>query len=196
MKRILLVDYGSYYFKDVVQCMRELNVEVIEFIHDAPFSEIEDEEFCGILLTGSPGHVYNSDDPQLDLRLLDFNVPILGICYGMQLLMHTLGGNVGILKERDYGSKIMTITKSSLINKGLSNPTEIWMSHYDYVTDIAPGYEIYARTDVSIAMVGNESKQIYAIQYHPEATKTKDDYQVFRNFVFDICRYASEGNHE
>ncbi|MBN2540019.1 MAG: gamma-glutamyl-gamma-aminobutyrate hydrolase family protein [Bacilli bacterium] len=196
MKKILLVDYGSYYFKDVVQCMAELNVDVIEYVHSSPFSDIEHEDVCGIILTGSPGHVYNPEDPQLDLRLLDLKVPVLGICYGMQLLMHTLGGNVGILKERDYGSKIMTISKSSPINKGLSNPTQIWMAHYDYVTDVAPGYDIYASTDVSIAMIGNEAKQVYGIQYHPEATKTKDDYQILQNFVFDICQFKQGGQDE
>lgn len=191
MKKILLVDYGSHYFKDVVECMRRLDVECIEVKHDDDLEGLKDK-LCGIILTGSPGRVNNPEDPRLDPRLLDMNVPVLGICYGLQLLTHALGGRVEALDQRDLGLGEMTITVRSPLNKDLPDHVQVWMAHYDHVTRLAEGFQAYATTPVSIAMAGYEAKRWYGIQYHPEAKKQKDDMQVFKNFIFDICGYKKE----
>lgn len=194
MRKILLVDYGSHYFKDVVKCMQELNVGYVIINHDDELTYTKDD-ICGIILSGSPGRVNNPDDPQLDLRLLDMDVPVLGICYGLQLLMHSLGGKVEALDKRDLGSSKMTMTMMSPLNRKIANPTDVWMAHYDHVTKLAAGFTVYATTPISIAMVGDEKKKLYGIQYHPEATKSKDDMTLFENFIFNICSYKGDGEY-
>jgi len=189
MKKILLVDYGSHYFNDVIACLEDLKVEFIRRRHD-DLVNIDAKNLAGIILTGSPGRVNNPGDPQLDLKLLDMNIPILGICYGLQLLMHGLGGRVEALPERDLGLSTMTIKVRSPLNEGIDNQTQVWMAHYDHVTRLAKGFEVYATTPISIAMVGDELRKIYGIQYHPEAKKTKDDLMLFHNFIFNISGYG------
>ncbi len=189
MKKILLVDYGSYYFRDVCLCLEEIGVEYLIFHYKDSIENIDAFNICGVVLTGGPGRVNNPKDPQLDLRLLDFKVPVLGICYGMQLLMHALGGRVDSLEEQDLGYSEMPLCYCSPINKNISNPTKVWMAHYDHVTRLAQGFNVYGKTDISIAMIGNEERRIYAVQYHPEAKKSSDDMMLFRNFIFGICQY-------
>ena len=186
MKKILLVDYGSYYFKDVVKCMEILGFPFFSILWNDNLMSIKKETLLGIILTGSPGRINNPDDPQLNMKLLEYDVPVLGICYGMQALMHSLGGKVESLSERDLGKREMTILKRHPINETISNPAIVQMAHYDHVTVLAEGFEILAKTEISIAMVANEKRKIYAVQYHPEALKEKDDLQLFRNFI-DIC---------
>ncbi|MBI9010382.1 MAG: gamma-glutamyl-gamma-aminobutyrate hydrolase family protein [Tenericutes bacterium] len=159
MKKLLLVDYGSYYFKDVLECMDLLEVKYVEYRYDELSQIVNKDDICGILLSGGPGRVNNPKDPHLDKALLDYQVPILGICYGMQILMHFLGGKVEALFERDYGLRDMTILKESRINKGLMNPIPVWMAHYDHITCLAPGFELLARTDISIAMIAMNWKK-------------------------------------
>ncbi|HPF42742.1 MAG TPA: gamma-glutamyl-gamma-aminobutyrate hydrolase family protein [Bacillota bacterium] len=191
MKKILLVDYGSTYFKDVILSFEQLGVECVKLRYDEITGHLDKNNLCGIVLTGSPGRVNNPEDPQLDPALLETGVPILGICYGLQLLMHSLGGKVEALDKRDLGFGLMTIIKESPINKGLGNPTNVWMAHYDHVTKLAKGFEIYASTPISIAMVGDEKRKIYGIQYHPEAKRSDDDMKLLRNFTYDICGYTN-----
>jgi GMP synthase (glutamine-hydrolysing) len=189
MKKILLVDYGSYYFKDIIKCMKLLKIEYVELQYNSSVKEIDSNDICGIILSGGPGRVNDPQDPHLDIKLLKFNLPVLGICYGMQLLMHFLGGRVEELPERDLGYSDMSIIKSSRINTGIKNPTPVWMAHYDHVTKLSQGFDILARTNISIAMIGNEERNIYAVQYHPEAKKSESDLKLLKNFIFDICNY-------
>lgn len=186
MKQILLVDYGSYYFKDVVKCMELLDIPFFSIKWDDDLNQVDKGTILGIILTGSPGRINNPEDPQLNMKLLEFDVPVLGICYGMQALMHSLGGKVEALSKRDLGKREMHIIKRNPINEHIDNGATVQMAHYDHVTQLADGFEILARTDISIAMIADENRKIYAVQYHPEALKEKDDMQLFKNFV-QIC---------
>ncbi len=190
MKKMLLVDYGSSYFQKVKESFEKLGVEFIETNYDKIPNDIEEMNLCGIVLTGSPKMVGDPGSPQLDKLLLEQNVPILGICYGFQLLMHSLGGKVNGLGFKDYGYSDMTIIKRSPINKGIESPVPVWMAHFDHVTKLADGFELYAMTPISVAMAGDESRQIYGVQYHPEAKQSVSDMQLLKNFVFDICEYG------
>lgn len=192
MKKLLLIDYGSRLFKDVKECMELLEVKYLECNYDAISQTLSRDDICGIVLTGGPGRVNNPEDPHLEKVLLDYQAPILGICYGMQILMHFLGGKVEALSERDLGYSDMTILKESKINRELLNPSPVWMIHYDHITKLAPGFELLAKTDISIAMIANEKEGIYAVQYHPEAKKSENDLKLFKNFIFDICNYGCE----
>ena len=186
MKKLLIVDYGSYFYKDVIACMDLLEEKYEQCIWNEELAKYPKETIKGIVLTGSPGRIDNPKDPQMRNEFLDYQVPILGICYGMQALMHHLGGKVEALPRLDKGDREMTIIKHSPINKNIEQSAKVHMAHYDHVTCIAPGFEILAHTALSIAMIANEKRKIYAVQYHPEANKSKNDMQLLSNFC-SIC---------
>lgn len=188
--KILLVDYGSIYFKNIKQSLDKLNVKYIEINHDESLINFDQSDVVGIILSGGPGRVNNPDDPQLNPDVLEQEIPILGICYGMQVLVKHLGGKVESLSKRDLGISKMRIEKQSILNKDIIQDCDVHMAHFDHITEVPDSFDILARTNISIAMIENKTKDIYAVQYHPEATKTINDMKLFKNFIFDICKYS------
>lgn len=187
--KILLVDYGSYFFKDIKISLDLLGVKYHCVKFDEPIEKLNKHDLCGIILSGGPGRVNNPNDPQLNLDYLKLYVPILGICYGLQVLMKSLGGKVEALNVRDYGVSKMSIDKYSILNEGIENNSDVFMSHFDHVSKLAPGFDMLAKTNISIAMIEDKINRIYAVQYHPEANRSENDMQLFKNFIYKICKY-------
>lgn len=186
-EKILILDFGSQYTQLIARRVRELNVysEIHPFNH---FPE-PDESVKGIILSGSPFSVRDHASPRVDLAMLTKNVPVLGICYGAQLMAHENNGEVQPSNHREYGRAHLDIVNSDdLLLKGLTNGTTVWMSHADTITSTPAGSEIIARTDsIPVAAYKMSDRQIWGIQFHPEVTHTEQGATLLANFVHDIC---------
>lgn len=185
---IVIVDFGSQYNQLIARRVREMGVyaEVVPFHEDV--EKIFEREPKGIILSGGPASVYAEGAPTLDIKLFERNIPILGLCYGMQLITHLHGGEVARADKQEFGKASLEIdNKESCVFRNIPNNTIVWMSHADHVNKMAPGFEVIAHTDSSIAAIENKEKNIYAFQYHPEVTHSEHGSDMLRNFVFEIA---------
>lgn len=186
---ILVLDFGSQYTQLIARRVRESGVycEILPF--NASVETIASKNPRGIILSGSPASVYNQDAPRPDPRLLDnLECPILGICYGLQILASDLGGEVQLSQTREYGyARLKILDHSSPLFSGLPNEIDVWMSHGDHVTVPPPGFNITARTDDALNALESLSKRIYGLQFHPEVAHTPMGAQVLRNFLTLVC---------
>ena len=184
---IVILDFGSQYNQLIARRVREMGVyaEVVPFHED--IDKILERKPKGIILSGGPASVYAKGAPTLDKRIFDANIPILGFCYGMQLITHLHGGEVERADKQEFGKASLKLDKKdSLIFKNIPDNTIVWMSHADHVNKMAEGFEIIAHTDSSIAAIENRDKKIYAFQYHPEVTHSEHGFEMLKNFVFEI----------
>ena len=184
---IVILDFGSQYNQLIARRVREMGVyaEVVPFHED--IDKILERKPKGIILSGGPASVYAKGAPTLDKRIFDANIPILGLCYGMQLITHLHGGEVARADKQEFGKASLKLDKKdSLIFKNIPDNTIVWMSHADHVNKMAEGFEIIAHTDSSIAAIENRDKKIYAFQYHPEVTHSEHGFEMLKNFVFKI----------
>ena len=185
---IVILDFGSQYNQLIARRVREMGVyaEVVPFHED--IDKILERKPKGIILSGGPASVYAKGAPTLDKRIFDANIPILGLCYGMQLITHLHGGEVARADKQEFGKASLKLDKKdSLIFKNIPGNTIVWMSHADHVNKMAEGFEIIAHTDSSIAAIENRDKKIYAFQYHPEVTHSEHGFEMLKNFVFEIA---------
>ena len=185
---IVILDFGSQYNQLIARRVREMGVyaEVVPFHED--IDRILERKPKGIILSGGPASVYAKGAPTLDKRIFDANIPILGLCYGMQLITHLHGGEVERADKQEFGKASLELDKKdSPIFKNIPNNTIVWMSHADHVNKMAEGFEIVAHTDSSIAAIENRDKKIYAFQYHPEVTHSEHGFEMLKNFVFEIA---------
>ena len=185
---IVILDFGSQYNQLIARRVREMGVyaEVVPFHED--IDKILERKPKGIILSGGPASVYAKGAPTLDKRIFDANIPILGLCYGMQLITHLHGGEVERADKQEFGKASLKLDKKdSLIFKNIPDNTIVWMSHADHVNKMAEGFEIIAHTDSSIAAIENRDKKIYAFQYHPEVTHSEHGFEMVKNFVFEIA---------
>ena len=185
---IVILDFGSQYNQLIARRVREMGVyaEVVPFHED--IDKILERKPKGIILSGGPASVYAKGAPTLDKRIFDANIPILGLCYGMQLITHLHGGEVERADKQEFGKASLKLDKKdSLIFKNIPDNTIVWMSHADHVNKMAKGFEIIAHTDSSIAAIENSDKKIYAFQYHPEVTHSENGFEMLKNFVFEIA---------
>ncbi len=188
-EKILIIDFGSQFTQLITRRVREENVFSEIHSHNFTFDEIKEFNPTGIILSGGPMSVYDTDAPDLDERILKLNIPVLGICYGLQLISKKLGGKVEPAKDREYGKAILNVVESSPLFIGVSNYSTVWMSHGDYLTELPKGFKIIAKSDHSpIAAVANESEKIYGVQFHPEVVHTVEGKKIIHNFLFDICK--------
>ncbi|UUV17557.1 glutamine-hydrolyzing GMP synthase [Fusobacteria bacterium ZRK30] len=186
---IVILDFGSQYNQLIARRVREMGVyaEVVPYFED--LEKIKARNPKGIILSGGPASVYLEGAPTVDKEMFDLDIPILGICYGMQLTQHLLGGEVAKADKQEFGkAEVMIDDKKSPFFYGIEDNTQVWMSHGDHVTKIAPGFEKIAHTDSSIATLYNAERNIYNVQFHPEVTHSVDGHQMLRNFVFDVCK--------
>src|SRR5699024_9232166 len=148
----------------------------------------------GIILTGGPNSCYLEDSPTYSRELFELGIPVLGLCYGAQLMMHVLGGKVERADVREYGkTEVLIDKKASKVFRDVSEKTVCWMSHFDYISEIAPGFEITAHTaDCPTAAAENEEKKLYAIQFHPEVLHTQEGTKMLFNFVRNVCGCAGD----
>lgn len=184
--KILIVDFGSQYSQIIARRIRELQV-YCEIVEKLEVSDIT-ENVKGVILSGGPASVYEKDSPTIDKKIFDIEIPVLGICYGMQLITHLNGGKVEKAKKREFGKAVLEIidTENPLFS-GVSKNSNIWMSHGDHITEIACGYRQIAKTSSSNAAITND-RGIYALQFHPEVYHSEEGIKIISNFVFNICK--------
>lgn len=185
MEKILILDFGSQVTQLIARRIRE--IQVYSEIH--PFNHIPEitSDVKGIILSGSPCSVRDQDSPHIELSQFG-NLPILGICYGAQLLAHTQGGFVEASDTREYGRAILNSTQNNPLLEGISKNSQVWMSHGDTITSIGPDFHIVGSTEeVKVAAFAHNTKPIFGIQFHPEVTHTTEGTQLFSNFVLGVC---------
>ena len=186
---IIILDFGSQYTQLIARRVREAGVycEILPFNVDQ--SEIESRHPRGLILSGGPSSVYDSNAPHPRPELLEkFNRPLLGICYGLQLIAHRLGGEVRPSKSREYGyARLTVVDPSSALFAGLPKELDVWMSHGDHVTALPEDFSVTAKTADAVNGFENPARKIYGVQFHPEVAHTPLGAQILRNFLFDIC---------
>ncbi|MCI7526265.1 glutamine-hydrolyzing GMP synthase [Oliverpabstia sp.] len=193
MKRetVIVLDFGGQYNQLIARRVRECNVYCEIYSYKTDLEKIKAMEPKGIIFTGGPNSVYLEDSPSYAKEIYDLGIPVLGICYGSQLMMHQLGGKVCKASVREYGKIEVTVDQSSALFENVSEKTICWMSHNDYIEQAAPGFKIIAHTpDCPVAAVENVEKKLYATQFHPEVLHTKEGKQMLANFVFNVCGCA------
>ena len=187
-EKILIIDFGSQFTQLITRRVRELNVYSEIHTHKITFEEVKQFNPSGIILSGGPLSVYDTDAPDLDEHILKINIPILGICYGLQLISKKLGGKVEPAKDREYGRAILNVVESSPLLIDVSSQSKVWMSHGDYLTELPKGFKVIAKSDHSpIGAAANEQEKIYGVQFHPEVAHTDEGKKIIHNFLFNIC---------
>jgi len=185
---IAILDFGSQYNQLIARRVRESQVycELIPF--DVSVSQILKSKPRGIILSGGPASVFDGNAPFPRQEILHLGIPTLGICYGMQVLGHLLGGEVRSVSEREYGASELYVDEETDLFEGISSPTRVWMSHGDQVKRLPPQFRILAHTPTcSVAGMGDAKRKLYGIQFHPEVVHTGEGRRVFENFLFKIC---------
>jgi len=183
----VILDFGSQYTQLIARRIREFNVFSVVLPCTASLEKVLALKPKGIVLSGGPSSVYDAAAPKADPKVLDCGVPILGICYGLQFITHHLGGKVVPGAAREYGHAEVTVTDPELLFHGLPNELTVWMSHGDHAETLAPGFRVTASTNNAIAGIADESRQIWAVQFHPEVAHTKHGMALLKNFAVDIC---------
>lgn len=185
---ILVIDFGGQYNQLIARRVRECNVYCEVHPYTLSVDEIKEMNPKGIIFTGGPNSVYGEDSPLCDKALLEAGIPILGICYGSQLMSHILGGKVATAPVSEYGKTKVDVNIESKIFKGVSPSTICWMSHTDYIEKAPEGFKIVAATPVCpVAGMEYEKKNLYAVQFHPEVMHTQEGTKMLSNFVYDVC---------
>jgi len=185
---IAILDYGSQYSQLIARRIREQHVysELLRF--DTPSSELQQRKPSGIVLSGGPSSVFDDGAPIGDPGIYDLGVPVLGICYGMQMTAHLLGGGVQPGKEREYGHAGISITEGNALFRELPTDISVWMSHGDQVNQLPTGFNTLAETSTCpIAAMGDTQRRIYGLQFHPEVVHTAHGTDILRRFIFDVC---------
>ena len=196
MKRetVIVIDFGGQYNQLVARRVRECNVYCEIYSYKTDIEKIKAMNPKGIILTGGPHSCYEPDSPTYTKELFELGIPVLGLCYGAQLMMHILGGKVEAAPVREYGkTEVLVDKKDSKIFADVSEKTICWMSHFDYISKVAPGIEISAHTaDCPGAAAENAKKSFSAIQYHPEVLHTVEGTKMLSNFVLGVCGCAGD----
>ena len=185
---VIVLDFGGQYNQLIARRVRECNVYCEIYSYKKNLEEIKAMNPKGIILTGGPSSAYEADSPTYDKELFELGIPVLGICYGSQLMMHLLGGTVEKAPVREYGKIEVTVDTTSQLFTDISEKTICWMSHNDYISKAAPEFDIIAHTaDCPVAAVQNVEKKLYATQFHPEALHTQEGKKMLSNFVYNVC---------
>lgn len=196
MKRelVIVIDFGGQYNQLVARRVRECNVYCEIYSYKTDLETIKKMNPKGIILTGGPNSCYLEDSPTYQKELFELGIPVLGLCYGAQLMQHVLGGKVERADVREYGKSNLIISKpESKLFKDVPKESICWMSHFDYISKIAPGFEITSYTkDCPVASCENESQKLYAIQFHPEVLHTEYGKNILSNFVMDVCNCSGD----
>ena len=195
---IIILDFGSQYTQLIARRVREAGVYCQILPFQTPLQDIVSRQAKGLILSGSPASVYQPDAPRPPARLLEtIDCPVLGICYGLQVLACDLGGEVRPSANREFGyARLKVLERESPLLVGLPDEMEVWMSHGDHVTSMPPGFRITARTEDALNAIEDLSKRIFGIQFHPEVAHTPLGAQVLRNFLFNICECRGDWSPE
>src|SRR6266487_7159036 len=185
--KILILDFGSQYTQVIARRIRECQVysEIVRF--DTSAAEVATLRPNGLILSGGPASVYDKGAPHLDPEIFSLGIPVLGICYGMQLMAHHLGGEVEFSARREYGAGMLHVTNRSQLFEGIGEQIDIWNSHGDKVTTLPAGFRGAARTENSkFAAIENPGRKLYRLQFHPEVAHTPRGKEILQNFVYHI----------
>lgn len=187
--KIIVLDFGSQYNQLIARRVREMGVySELKSRHTSAAEIAADPEIKGIIFSGGPNSVYEENAFKVDQEIFKIGKPILGICYGMQLMAHDLGGKVESCEHAEYGKADIEIKAGNALLKGMETTQQVWMSHGDQVTSVPEGFEINASTETCpIVMMSNPEKRFYAIQFHPEVRHTVNGTEMLKNFVFNVC---------
>ena len=186
---VLVVDFGGQYNQLIARRVRESHVYSEIVSYKKAFEAIREKQPRGIILTGGPNSVYLPDSPAIGKELFSLGVPVLGICYGAQLMTHVLGGRVCRAPEREYGKTLVHIdAAASKLFEGVQADTVCWMSHNDYIEAPAPGFAVSAHTEnCPVAAAEDAARGLYLVQFHPEVLHTAEGKKMLRNFVYNVC---------
>jgi GMP synthase (glutamine-hydrolysing) len=184
---IVVLDFGGQYTQLIARRIREQQVFSAILPCTAPIEEIRALAPAGIVLSGGPSSVYDAGAPKCDPNVLNFGVPVLGICYGLQWIAHTLGGEVSRAGKREYGRMTLDVADTTGLLAGFPKTLNTWNNHGDHVLQLPKGFRCTGRTDNAISAAEDSDRHIYAVQFHPEVKHTERGTDVLRNFVFHIC---------
>lgn len=185
---VVVIDFGGQYNQLVARRVRECNVYCEIYSYKTDLEKIKAMNPKGIILTGGPSSCYEENAATCSEELFHLGIPVLGLCYGAQLMSHVLGGRVERAKAREYGKTAVKVDTTSALFAGVSENTICWMSHFDYISKLAPGFRSVAVTDnCPVAAAECEEKKLYAIQFHPEVLHTTEGSKMLYNFVRNIC---------
>ena len=189
---VVVLDFGGQYTQLIARRIREQQVFSAVLPCTSSIEEIRKLQPAGIILSGGPSSVYDAEAPKCDPKVLALGIPVLGICYGMQWITHTLGGSVEKAERREYGRAQLSIDDSkeqggSHLFRGVPASLRVWNSHGDHVRTLPEGFRTIGRTENAIAAVENKEKKIYAVEFHPEVNHTERGTELLRNFLFPVC---------
>ena len=190
-EKVIVIDFGGQYNQLVARRVRECNVYCEIYSYRTDLDTIKAMKPKGIILTGGPNSCYEADSPTYTKELFELGIPVLGLCYGAQLMQHVLGGKVEKAPVREYGKTEVFVDTTSPLFANVNPTTICWMSHFDYISQTAPGFRIVAHTaDCPVAAAECAEKKLYAIQFHPEVLHTVEGSKMLYNFVRNVCGCA------
>lgn len=192
MEKMIVMDFGSQYNQLIARRIREMNIFTEVVPHDTPLESLDLENAIGVILSGGPGSVYDEKAPSIDERILSLDLPVLGICYGMHLMMKHHGGTVEKSERREYGKSAFARVQDDPIFKSMRPSSTVWMSHGDHVVALPEAFEVLGRTPSSIAMARHKTLPQYTVQFHPEVTHTEEGRILLHNFALDICKASQD----
>ncbi|MGE5405941.1 MAG: glutamine-hydrolyzing GMP synthase, partial [Candidatus Saccharibacteria bacterium] len=193
---VVVLDFGGQYNQLIARRVRELSVYSEMHPYDIPYEELMAMKPKGIIFSGGPASVHAEGAPRCDARIFTSGIPVLGICYGMQLMAQELGGKVERADLREYGKSILTLAASDdSMFVGLPQEMQVWMSHGDSISRVPDGFEISSYTsNCPAASMCNREKNLYGVQFHPEVRHTPQGNDILRNFLFNICKCKGDWN--
>ncbi|UCH66808.1 MAG: glutamine-hydrolyzing GMP synthase [Ignavibacterium sp.] len=190
---IAIIDFGSQYTQLIARRIREANVLSEIHPHSVDVTHLQDYNLKGIILSGGPMSIYDDGAPQLNSKLLEMNVPVLGICYGLQLISKNYKGKVEQAKNREYGKANLYLDSNGSLFKDIKKASTVWMSHGDHLTKVPEGFNIVGKSDHSpICALENESEKVYGVQFHPEVAHTDEGSKIINNFLFNVCECKAD----
>jgi GMP synthase (glutamine-hydrolysing) len=190
---IAIIDFGSQYTQLIARRIREANVLSEIHPHSLDVSHLKNYNLKGIILSGGPMSIYDDGAPQLNSKLLEMNVPVLGICYGLQLISKNYKGSVEKAKDREYGKAKLQLKSNGSLFKDIKKVSTVWMSHGDYITKVPEGFNVVGKSDHSpICAITNETEKVYGVQFHPEVAHTDEGSKIINNFLFNVCECKAD----
>ena len=185
-ENIIVLDFGGQYSHLITRRIRDLSVYAELLPYDTSADEIASMNPSGIILTGGPNSVYDENSPKPDFKIFDLGIPILGICYGLQIIVDKMGGSITRTDKREYGKALLSISSEQKLFHGLESNTDVWMSHGDATKILPDNFESIATTENS-PYAAIRSNNLFGVQFHPEVTHTKDGGKILSNFIYEIC---------
>lgn len=194
-QKILVMDFGAQYAQLIARRVRECSVYSVVRPYDTPLEEIKALEPTGIIFSGGPKSVYAEGAPRINPEIFELGIPILGICYGMQIMSYTLGGKVERAHQREYGKTDMTVLDQRGIFADLGPEMVVWMSHGDHVLQLPSGFTVVAKSkNAPNAATADHERKFYGVQFHPEVVHTPQGMELIRNFLFEVCGCIGDWN--